>query len=218
MKRKLFIIITVLLIAIILVMNSFSKKTSNKYLGSIPELMIEMQKQKEVVERKLIECSTEKCNMALKEKANKIDTKYSDSLFKNEFEKVKNVEIACEVSEGVPIKIIIAPKFTSIDDKQCLTLEGVLMATQDIKLDSNNSVNIYIKYQNKEGKAIDISVNKPIISKLITNKHLISAGEKIDLKVLECINPKNAESWISFEKIVIITENEYNNTKIKLFD
>lgn len=217
MKRKLLIIVTVLLVVIILLLNSFTKRTSNKYLSDIPVLLFEMQRQKDRIEKKLDECSTEECNKVLKEKANKINTKYSNDLFRNEFDKVKNKEITCDVSEGVPIKVIFSPKFTSIDDNHCLTLEGMLMATQDIKIDSNNDVSIYIKYQDNEGKTIDVSVNKPILPNKI-RKNAILAGEKIDLKALECIDSRNAKKWINFEKVVIITEKEYNNIKIKLFD
>jgi hypothetical protein len=217
MKRKLLIIVIALSIVIILLLNSFSERNSNKYLGSIPVLMFEMQKQKDRIEIKLNECSTKKCNDALKEKLNEINNKYSDDIFKNEFEKVKNKEILYEVSEGLPIKVILSPKFTSINENQCLTLKCVLMATEDIKIDTNNNL-LYIKYLDKKGKVIDATVNKYILTNQNENKISIMAGEEIDINSLECIDPKKAKRWIYFEKIAFITENEYNKIKNKLFD
>lgn len=217
MKRILLIIVIALSIVIILLLNSFSEKNSNKYLGNIPLLMFEMQKQKDRIETKLSECSTKKCKEALQEKINEINNKYSDELFKNEFEKVRNKEILYDVSEELPIKVIFAPKFTSINENQCLTLKCVLMATDDIKIDSNNNL-LYIKYLDKEGKVIDATVNKFILTNQKEGKEFILAGEEIDINSLECIDPKKSKRWINFEKITIITEKEYNNIKNKLFD
>lgn len=217
MKRKLLIIVIALSIVIILLLNSFSERNSNKYLGNIPILISEMQKQKDRIEIKLKECSTKKCNEALQEKINEINNKYSNDIFKSEFEKVKNKEIIYDVSEELPIKVIFAPKFIGINENQCLTLKCVLMATNDIKIDSNKNL-LYIKYLDKEGKVIDATVNKYILTNQRENKEYILAGEEIDINSLECINPKKAKRWINFEKIVFITEKEYNNIKNKLFD
>ncbi|MFA6200685.1 MAG: hypothetical protein WC679_09805 [Bacteroidales bacterium] len=215
MKKKILISIVVLLIGMVLLVNAFTRKVSNKYLGNVPMLILEMQKQKDEIEKKAKKCSNENGLKILNDKSNKINKKYNYDLYKKEFDKVKNAEITCDVSEGVPLKVILSPKFTSINKDQCVTIEGLFLTIKDLNIDANKQVNLYLKYEDKNGKAIDLSIFSFIPDKLTKENTILAAGEKIRLKALECINPKNAERWIDFEKIGIITEDEYKNTIIK---
>lgn len=215
MKKKILITIVISL-GMVLLINSFSKKNSNKYLGNIPMLMLEMQRQTDEIEKKIEKCSDENCLRRLNEKSNKINKKYDYYRYKKEFDKVKNTEIACEISEGVPVKVILAPKFTNIDKDLCVTIEGLFITIKDITIDTTNKqLNLYLKYEDKEGKAIDVSIFSFIPKTIIKGNAVLNAGEEVNLKLLEYIDPKIAERWISFEKIVIITEDEYKNTIIK---
>jgi len=214
MKKKIFISIVVLFLGMILLINAFTKKISNKYLGNVPMLMLEMQKQKDEIEKKIEKCSNENCLKILNEKSNKINKRYNYDLYKKEFDKVKNAEIICNVSEGVPVKVILSPKFTTINKDQCVTIEGLLLTIKDVDISTSKQVNLYLKYEDKKGKAIDISIFSFTPTNLSKENTLLAAGEEIRLKALEYINPKIAERWIDFEKIVIITEDEYKNTII----
>ena len=215
MKKKIFISIVVLFLGIILLINAFTKKISNKYLGNVPMLMLEMQKQKDEIEKKSEICSNENCLKILNEKSNKINKRYNCDLYKKEFDKVKNTEITCDVSEGVPVKVILSPKFTSINKDQCVTIEGLLLTIKDVDISITKKINLYLRYEDKKGIAIDVSIFSFIPRNLTKEKTILAAGEEIRLKALEYINPKIAERWIDFEKIVIIAEDEYKNTIIK---
>jgi hypothetical protein len=215
MGKKIFISIVVLFVGIILLINAFKQKISNKYLGNVPVLMLEMQRQKNEIVEELEKCSSKNCLKILNEKSNKINKKYNYDLYKKEFDRVKNTEIICDVSEGVPVKVILSPKFTSINKEQCVTIEGLLITIRDIDINADKRVNLYLKYEDKKGKAIDVSIFSFTPTKLSKENMLLPAGEEIRLKALECINPKIAERWIEFEKIVIITEEEYKNMIIK---
>lgn len=200
---------------------SCGSSINSGYFGKLPGLLKEKREKLESIDKKG-EALSQKQSASMEDFGKLMDEykkteKEYDDLIMQEGEKLSGTPIAFSAVEGVPYEVSVQPTIKGMGKKGCTAdISYTFKTTGDIILKSDSKWNtralykVYFKFVNKEDSLIEKSFCTVFDGQ---NDQVIAVGTELEGSAgiyFDYKKPESVDKMAEIDKIVFISEDEYN--------